>query len=160
MYIFEDLIGYIFLASLLGIILTIIIGPFVYLTIYIRNKREEKAIELNNNLKREFTNKYQLDIMPNNAIIESTEECYAENYYQLNFPHWKFENMNKTKDNRMNNNYIVWEDSYLYIDNYLISFDNPLSLMDCIYHLRNNSVEIKKSFYEIEKIRLNRYIGD
>ena len=59
MYIFEDLIGYIFLASLLGIILTIIIGPFVYLTIYIRNKREEKAIELNNNLKREFTNKYQ-----------------------------------------------------------------------------------------------------
>ncbi len=50
MYIFEDLIGYIFLASLLGIILTIIIGPFVYLTIYIRNKREEKAIELNNNL--------------------------------------------------------------------------------------------------------------
>lgn len=24
--------------------------------------------------------------------------------------------------------------------------------MDCIYHLRNNSVEIKKSFYEIEKI--------
>ena len=59
--------------------------------------------------------------MPNNAIIESTEECYAENYYRLNFPHWKFENMNKTKDNRMNNNYIVWEDSYLYIDNYLIS---------------------------------------
>ena len=52
MYIFEDLIGYIFLASLLGIVLTIIIGPFVYLTIYIRNKREEKAIELNNNLKR------------------------------------------------------------------------------------------------------------
>lgn len=46
MYIFEDLIGYIFLASLLGIVLTIIIGPFVYLTIYIRNKREEKAIEL------------------------------------------------------------------------------------------------------------------
>lgn len=152
MYIFEDLIGYIFLASLLGIVLTIIIGPFVYLTIYIRNKREEKAIELNNNLKREFTNRYQLDIMPNNAIIESTEECYEENYYQLNFPHWKFENMNKTKDNRMNNNYIVWEDSYLYIDNYLISFDNPLSLMDCIYHLRNNSVEIKESFYEIEKI--------
>lgn len=33
MYIFEDLIGYIFLASLLGIILTIIIGPFVYLMI-------------------------------------------------------------------------------------------------------------------------------
>ena len=113
MYIFEDLIGYIFLASLLGIVLTIIIGPFVYLTIYIRNKREEKAIELNNNLKREFTNRYQLDIMPNNAIIESTEECYEENYYQLNFPHWRFENMNKTKDNRMNNNYIVWEDSYL-----------------------------------------------
>lgn len=53
MYIFEDLIGYIFLASLSGIVLTIIIGPFVYLTIYIRNKREEKAIELNNNLKKE-----------------------------------------------------------------------------------------------------------
>lgn len=152
MYMFEDLLGIAFLASILGIILIVIIAPFVYLKIYIRNKRKEKAIELNNRLKEEFANEYQLDIIPNNAIIESTEECYDENYYQLNFPHWKFENMNKTKDNRMNNNYIVWEDSYLYINNYLLSFDNPLSLMDCIYRLRNKDIEIKKSFYEIEKI--------
>lgn len=152
MYMFEDLLGIAFLASILGIILIVIIAPFVYLKIYIRNKRKEKAIELNNRLKEEFANEYQLDIIPNNAIIESTEECYDENYYQLNFPHWKFENMNKTKDNRMNNNYIVWKDSYLYINNYLLSFDNPLSLMDCIYRLRNKDIEIKKSFYEIEKI--------
>lgn len=107
MYIFEDLLGIAFLVAILGIILIVIIGPFVYLKIYIRNKRKEKAIELNNYLKKEFANKYQLDIIPNNAIIESTEECYEENYYQLNFPHWRFENMNKTKDNRMNNNYFL-----------------------------------------------------
>ena len=140
------------LAIVFMAILLIIFFIYTYLKINIKNKKKEKAIELNNRLKEEFSHKYQLDIIPNNAIIESTEECYEENYYQLNFPHWRFENMNKTKDNRMNNNYIVWEDSYLYVDNYLISFDNPLPLMDCIYRLRNKHVEIKKSFYEIEKI--------
>ena len=50
MYIFEDLLGIAFLVAILGIILIVIIGPFVYLKIYIRNKRKEKAIELNNYL--------------------------------------------------------------------------------------------------------------
>lgn len=58
---------------------------------------------------------------------------------------------------RIKNNYIVWEDSYLYVDNYSIAFDNPLSLMKCVYSLRDKGISIKKSYYELDKINQKKW---
>lgn len=128
---------------------------FQFYTIFrkYRNKRNiQKQIEHNQSLLNEFCINYNLSRMPNNAIIKTNDANFQENYYELHFPHWKYENIDKTKDKRTNNNQIIWKNSYLYIGHYMISFKNPLSLMNCVYELRKNNTDIKKSYYEIEKI--------
>lgn len=148
----SELLGLTLLIVGLGLGFLLLFQFYVVFRKYRIKRNKQKNFERNYSLLKDFCINYNLMRVPNNAIVKTNTANFKECYYELHFPHWKYENIDKTQDKRMNYNRIIWENSYLYSGHYIISFKNPLSLMNCVYELRKNNIDVKKSYYEIEKI--------
>lgn len=136
--------GFLIIAGLLCIVFVLSIVLTIVLIIY-----------SNVSFKNRFTDSY--GNLPQNFKLEKTSKT-VRNEYVLRFPKWYAANKDGTKNKRVKNNFIQYNNSTLYLEpNFKVTCNNPLLMIKYITYLREKSgIEIAKSDYEKEKEQNNR----
>lgn len=128
------------------IISALIVFPIIIILagLYIQSLQKKHIQEI----KQKFYEKFHVAIPPEFYMQELT--CSTKKYYfKLGFPHWRYAKKDGTADKRASGNYIVWEKSFLYIDNLCLSVHRPDSMIRFVHLLRDQEVRIVK--HNIEK---------
>ena len=91
--------------------------------------------------RHKFSKHYGNIILPRNVQIKKRKESGA-NHFKLRYPHWNVEKTDGTADLRIGNNYIIWEESVLYVDEYIVISEVPYVLLYIVKELRSQGIVI------------------
>lgn len=81
-----------------------------------------------------------------------SEGATDNGHFVLQYPHWKFTEQGKdTADVNKINNQVVWEDSTLQIDNYVLKARRPDAILFLVQQLRKNGIPVPACQEEIQK---------
>lgn len=92
--------------------------------------------------KRNFSKLYGTGKLPRSIKVRKKLKNKGKNYYYLNYPYWSVSKKDGTADRRVKKNSIIWEKSYLYVDNYWIFSKRPYDLVKVVRRLRLQGVKI------------------
>ena len=133
---------YTLIIILLVSILTVIVC--VYFGIYLR-RRMLQALA-----RRAFFDKYSIDKRDKRYLVNWNKEN-KHNHFFLGFPEWAVANKDGTGDKRIRNNRIIWNNSVLYIDEYVVETRRPDDMLDLVYDLRYKNAYIPMCLEEERK---------
>lgn len=102
-------------------------------------------------IKRKFIKKYELQYLDDNIVVKKSKPK-DKNEFDLKFPHWSKSNKDGTKDKRVACNPIKYEESRLYIDDFLVSSKIPSKILDLVKLLREKGKDIELCKQEKDKI--------
>lgn len=122
----DEYIGYI----ILGAIIIAIIGVIAFFKI----KKKMLIVE--------FITKYNLMELSKEVKLNRKSTKTVRNYFELNYPYWLFSNRDGTKDKRRNGNRVVWQDNFLYIDEYVVKTANPYKLVLIVNEIRDRNKDL------------------
>lgn len=93
-------------------------------------------------LKNNFSKSYGIGYLPKSIKVRKNTNKNIRNYYNLKYPHWYVSKKDGTADRRVKGNYIIWDRSNLYIENYLVFSKRPDDLLKVVKKLRLNGIKI------------------
>lgn len=99
--------------------------------------------------------KFNFDYFPKNARIHRTLFLKSRNYFDLQYPTWAYSNKDGTCDKRRKDNAIIYKKSKIFVDGYSIVSKNPIVILEILYYLRIEEVDIEKNQLEIKKYRID-----
>lgn len=118
------------------ILLLIILCSIIILTILIIK------IISNYIIKKSFLEQYKITNLPKSIKVRKNRDEHEKNWYYLKYPYWYISKKDGTADQRIKNNYIIWQKSELYIDNYLLFTKRPYALINTVKKLRVQGAKI------------------
>lgn len=92
--------------------------------------------------KRKFSKLYNIGKLPKSIKVRNRTTAKGINYYYLNYPYWSVSKKDGTADKRIKGNYIIWQKSNLYVDNYTVLSKKPYDLIDVVRRLRSQGIKI------------------
>lgn len=93
-------------------------------------------------IKRNFSKLYGIEKLPKSIKVRKKSNEKRKNYYYLKYPYWSVSKKDGTADRRVKKNSIIWENSKLYVDNYLIFSKRPYDLVGVVKRLRLQGTKI------------------
>lgn len=126
-YSYSDIIGFVFVVVILSFLL-------------------KKCI--NYGIKRCFIKDYSLKKLPKSVKIHIVRDKRESNY-KLRYPHWRVPKKDGTRDKRIKNNCIIWENSELHLDKYRVSTHYPYDMVLLVEKLRKHGTHIELSEEEV-----------
>ena len=102
-------------------------------------------------IRKNFKKIYGFEEIPKSIKVKRYRNKSEYNYYELVYPCWVYENKDGTQDKRRNGNYIIWNDSFLYLPKYKISCKTPYKLVQLVNILRIKGIDIEKNNDEQKK---------
>lgn len=100
--------------------------------------------------KAAFLKQYGITDLAKSIKIKK-KKGYGPNYFELKYPYWAVSKKDGTADLRVKKNYIVWQKSTLYVDNYELTTKQPYELLGVVKEIRAQGVQIKLCREEKEK---------
>lgn len=91
--------------------------------------------------RKKFKGIYNIENLPKNIKVKKTKK-EDDNYFILRFPYWCHSKKDGTADLRIKNNWIVWDNSTLYISNFLLECEKPYVLLEFVNQLRSKGITI------------------
>ena len=85
-----------------------------------------------------------------NIKIKKRKEI-GENYFKLRYPYWKVSKSDGTADLRVSHNEIIWQNSKLYVEKYIVISKFPLEVYSVVKELRVQGIKIRLSCEEKKK---------
>lgn len=118
-------------------------------TIFLKNRIKLHKLKI---IRQQFQQQYKIDALPTSITVIRNKTPAKFCYYELNYPHWAYPKSDGTRDGRYRNNYIIWEQSNLYLDGYTVTSLRPYDLLFIVQVLREQGVPIRRTVEEKEKL--------
>ena len=100
--------------------------------------------------RNRFSRRYRISKLPKGVKIKKNRRPRG-NRYILNYPFWANSKKDGTADLRIKDNEIIWDESFLYVDDAVLEFEKPYELLGVVKELRLRGVKIQLSKEEKEK---------
>lgn len=139
MYSEKELIIYLSFALLL----TILIWSAVY---RIREAHQNK-------LRERFSEQYGIPTLPDSIRVHTEKSAFLANRYYLLFPYWIYSRHDGCKDRRRRYNKIVWRNSSLEFQNWMLTSIYPYDLLEPVRELRHAGYQIEMTAAEEERLQ-------
>lgn len=97
-----------------------------------------------------FSRRYRIRKLPKGVKIKKNRRPRG-NRYILNYPFWANSKKDGTADLRIKDNEIIWDESFLFVDDTVLEFEKPYELLRVVKELRLRGVDIQLSKEEKEK---------
>lgn len=154
--------------ALITLIIIAIVFAIYLIVDTIRRKHEiRKEMLQRAKTRKEFLSKFGLDNVYNVVVNDRKDlDPNKVTYFYLKFPSWQYSNKDGSQDKRRNDNYVVRENSCLYIDNYKVIAGNPDEMVQLVKALRKKGISIpmceeeKKKYNAILELKRKRYVED
>ncbi len=104
-------------------------------------------------LKKKFSEFYDVPLSKEMRVKRDKEDR-RYNVFSLNLPHWLYQNKDGSPDRRRNYNKMVYPNSYLYLDGYIVLTNDFKNLYRLVKALRLRDVRIEMCSQE--QAKLNR----
>lgn len=142
----------------LGIRILVLSSPFIVAGLFGAKTCIKKIRQFSSLLN--FANTYDITFAKFDVICRRTKqnkknydsEDVADAHFELNYPRWKFPEPGKnTADPNKLRNPILWDDSTLTLDQYVLKSKRPDAILFIAQQLRKNGIVVADCAEEIEK---------
>ena len=89
-----------------------------------------------------FEKQYHLKLQTWEIWIHVRPKKIVQAQYQLRYPYWQYSKRDGTADLRHHQNLIIWQNSVLAVDKYLVTSKRPYHILSIVKELRFNGVYI------------------
>ena len=127
-----------------AIVVVMVIVTCVNLAIYLRKKMLQALA------RRDFCDDFGFEKLDMIYKVD-WNKAVGQNCFFLGFPQWTVANKDGTGNKRIRNNTIIWNNSVLYVDKYVVRTRRPDDMLDLVYDLRYKNVFIPKCQEEERK---------
>lgn len=135
-----------------ALILCLILFPvLLYLLVTFCKNRIKLHIQKKN--RQLFQQQYKIKFLPESVMVFRNKTPADLCYYELEYPHWLHQKLDGTRDARYRSNYIIWEQSNLYLNEYTITSLRPYDLLFVVHVLRASGIPIRRTVEERKKFR-------
>lgn len=103
--------------------------------------------------RRRFCNQYGIEKLPDSISIKVLKTSNSVNEFELHYPYWYRQKRDGTADRRYSGNYIVWPNSYFWVENNVLSSRSPIAILNTVKALRAAGISVKMCAEEVKKRR-------